>query len=109
MDAFVPFFLRRPDEGVPGNNLLGRLPVKSVTVRICPMAASRLDKPLAEGEAQLDFGPYIGGASVPSDHLPTGIKNKVKRSSTSLKPIIGESGIPAPHVFGSTSRTKNIK
>ncbi len=56
------------------------------------------------GDGWLPFHPqrgratfsYIGGATVPSDHLPTGIRNTVSRSGVSSNAIIAEPGRPAP-------------
>lgn len=69
-----------------------------------PMSSSR-------GDNSPKIGRQCSSAlsAVPSDHLVTGTKKRVKRSSTSLTPMTGEPGKPAPQAAGSVSGAKNIR
>src|SRR5258706_900986 len=51
----------------------------------------------------------IGGAGVPSDHLPTQTRKIVTRSSGSFAAITGEPGRLPPQIFAASPATKNIR
>src|SRR5579872_2387673 len=51
----------------------------------------------------------LGGAGVPSDHLPTQTRKIVTRSSGSSAAITGEPGRSAPQLFAASPETKNIR
>src|SRR5260370_28241890 len=51
----------------------------------------------------------IGGAGVPSDHLPTQTRKIVTRSSGSFAAITGEPGRLPPQIFAALPATRNIR
>ena len=70
--------------------------------------ASITGSPLTPQRSNWSQSP-IGGASVPSDHLPTQTMKIVTRSSGSFAAMTGEPGRLAPQLFAASPETKNIR